>query len=263
MAASAAAVWLVAAFDGRAATTCEPWPGEPAPLATTRDEDPFRARWAMLRADELAQIALPLELVSRVDAHRLWIHIRCLDAAHAAAQSGLARTAPVRVHHPDVSAGALVAPDPADDLVTAFERLGRSVRVALPRVPAPVQVTTPAPVAPPVRPPPPVDLGEPTRLAAEADAAMRQARFEDALGTAARARDALPAGATGATANALRARIEASAGAASVALGKEDEARASFVRALRADPAFRLDPKSTSPKVMRSFDAARSAQGAP
>lgn len=236
---------------------CVSWPGEPAPLATTRDDDFRRARWAALRADELARIASPLEVIARVDAHRIWRHVRCLDPAHAAAPGGLARTEPLRVHRPDVSPGAATQPDPADTLQSAFDRLDRALKVALPRAPA---TTVPAPARPPIpAPAPAIDLGEPARLAGEADLAMKQARFEDALSSAARARSALPAAANSAEASALRARIEASAGAAAVALGDEAQARESFVRALNADPGFRLDPAVTSPKVMRAFDAARNA----
>jgi hypothetical protein len=50
-----------------------------------------------------------------------------------------------------------------------------------------------------------------------------------------------------------------------VALGKDADARASFARALQSDPNLHLDPASTSPKVVRAFDAARAAAsgGAP
>ena len=58
-----------------------------------------------------------------------------------------------------------------------------------------------------------------------------------------------------------RARADVVAATAQVALGRDDEARRSFERALAADPALRLDPATTSPKVRRAFDAARAAKG--
>jgi hypothetical protein len=97
----------------------------------------------------------------------------------------------------------------------------------------------------------------------EAQGLLAEARFEEALDRLAMTRSRLLFE-DDAASRTRRARLESLAGTAEVALGREDVARSNFEAALRADPEFRLDARTTSPKVMRAFDAARAAQeGAP
>jgi hypothetical protein len=95
----------------------------------------------------------------------------------------------------------------------------------------------------------------------EAEGLVRQAHFEEALEKAAKAREALPQSGDQAALRQRRARADMIAGTAQVALGEDADARASFERALRTDPSLRLDRTSTSPKVLRAFEAARQAAG--
>src|SRR5512134_1630309 len=71
---------------------CEPWPGEISPLPTVGDPDLVNARWAKLRAAELAKLAGPLETIATVDAQRLWRHVLCLDPESVDAKGGVQRT---------------------------------------------------------------------------------------------------------------------------------------------------------------------------
>lgn len=235
-----------------AQSSCPSWAGEFDPLPRTSDENPVRARWARLRADELTAIARPIESVARVDAHRLWVHVLCLDPDAAEAHSALARTVPVRVHRPSIVTGADASEPVRSTAELAFERLA-----------APIHLRA-APVPPRIEPaaPPPADFSAVDRALSEADARMREARFEEALAAAQRALGAFEGSASGEPARSRRARAESAVAVAQVALGREAEARASFARALAADPSFRLDVKTTSPRVMRAFDAAR-AGGSP
>jgi hypothetical protein len=249
---------VVGARPGAAhAEACEAWPGEPSPLPSVDTEDGVAARWARLRADELAQLAGPLEEVATADAHRLWRHAACLDPRSARARDGSARTAPARIHRPPVQIASRARPAPRADLAAALAVLDEPVRVSSVAVVAPAGVATPPPVgAGPER------TAEPTALdsvLAEAEGLLRAARFEESLGRIERARRMLPGDDA---AGARRARLEALAATAQVALGRDREARESFGAALRADPSFRLDARSTSPKVMRAFDAARESGGA-
>lgn len=95
------------------ASTCAPWPGEIDPLPTTLDSDPFLARWAELRAAELARLAAALDERSRVLAAPLWAHAACLaprrDDLTAAAN---AEVRPVRVHRPSVVLVGMPGPAP-------------------------------------------------------------------------------------------------------------------------------------------------------
>jgi hypothetical protein len=104
-------------------------------------------------------------------------------------------------------------------------------------------------------------LEEVDALLGQADGLLRAARFEEALGRLDEARRKLTR-ARGDAATSRRARLEGLAGTANVALGRDAEARQRFDSALRADPGFRLDPSTTSPKVMRAFDAARGESSA-
>ena len=66
--------------NARAETmVCEAWPGEPNPLPRIDSPDPFLARWAQLRAQELAKLASELEASDPREAYETWEHLRCLD----------------------------------------------------------------------------------------------------------------------------------------------------------------------------------------
>ncbi|HVP31780.1 MAG TPA: LysM domain-containing protein [Myxococcota bacterium] len=102
----------------------------------------------------------------------------------------------------------------------------------------------------------------------DADQSLRDARFEETLADTGKARTLLtPLGSDPGTSD-RRAHLEVVAATAEVALGREDEARASFERALAADPGLALQPEHMSPKVLRLFDETRakleaSREGAP
>jgi hypothetical protein len=69
-------------WSARAETVaCAAWPGEPSPLPRIDHPDPFLARWAQLRAQELARVAVELELIDPRGANETWEHFRCLDPA--------------------------------------------------------------------------------------------------------------------------------------------------------------------------------------
>lgn len=90
---------------------------------------------------------------------------------------------------------------------------------------------------------------------------MKGARFEAALHSAAEARSALEGVSATDGVKGLRVRVEVLAATAQVALGDDAAARASFARALAANPALRLDPMRTSPKVIRALEDARAGSG--
>jgi len=221
---------------------CAPWPGEPDPLPTIDDADSARARWAELRMVELTRVAQQLEARASVESHRLWRRVLCLDPRSELGWRGVARTQPVRVYRPPLrwGAGRAATGDPWTSLAH------------------PIRVARPAPAAP-AEPPP--ELVRAAEFVEEGEAKLRGARFEEALEQALAARreleDLEPAPADGA----LRVRLELVAAVAQVALGDEDGAQASLVRALAVDPALDLDPASTSPKVLRALEAARTQQG--
>lgn len=232
---------------------CKPWPGEISPLPTVDDPDLVSARWAKLRADELAQLAAPLETIATVDAQRLWLHVRCLDPESPEAQGGIQRTRPSRIHRLAAFRGSPGPTSPAPNLASALATIGRPLALATARASlapavAAAQGDLPRPSA--------ASFEAADRALAQADTLNRQARFEDALASAEQARAALPIG-WSPDVKRRRARIEAAAATAQVALGREQEARRRFGQALQADPAFRLDARVTSPKVMRALDSAR------
>jgi LysM repeat protein len=86
---------------------------------------------------------------------------------------------------------------------------------------------------------------------------LRSARFEQALAEANAARSLLRPLETQPGAAERRARLEVLAGMAEVALGHDIAARASFARALEADPLLTLEPNAVSPKILRVFEEAR------
>src|SRR5262245_41354787 len=97
------AALLAPASPAARAADCVAWSGEPRPLPRVVDSDPQRARWAQLRAIELARLAQELEPSTPVTAHQLWRRLLCLDPKDEGAQAGVLRTQPLRLHRPTVS----------------------------------------------------------------------------------------------------------------------------------------------------------------
>lgn len=234
---------VAAESDTRA---CAPWPGEPAPLPAVTSPDPILARWAALRTVELEQEASRAEHGSPARANRLWRHALCLDPGSARATTSLTQTPLVRVHRPVVAAVHGGTPGrPA----AAGSSLDDPIRVAVSR-PPPSNAPSP-------RPP---DWSRTDAALRSAEEKLRDADFEAALVSAQRLSRQLGSPGAEPGARARKARAEIVAATAQVALGRDEEARRSFDRALQADPALRLDPATTSPKVRRAFDAAVAAQ---
>jgi len=252
---------------------CEPWPGEPSPLPAVSSSDDLTARFAHLRAEELAALALQLEPLAPGDAHRVWLHVACLDPQRDDAREGAERTSPVRVHTPEVVHQPGEVVPAAADLAFAFGHLDDPISVVLATrgadASAKPRATTSALASPTVRPQPRAAPSESPLVADglldEAEGLVRQAHFEEALEKATKAREAVPPTGDPAALGKRRARADLIAGTAQVALGQDADARASFERAIKTDPSLRLDRASTSPKVVRAFDAARAAAsgGAP
>jgi len=94
-------------------------------------------------------------------------------------------------------------------------------------------------------------------LIESADQRVRGARFEEALSDTEEARGLLGGLGGGADVARRRARVEVLSATAEVALGRSDAARASFERALGAEPGLTLDRSQASPKVLRVFEEAR------
>jgi hypothetical protein len=231
--ASTAVAFAVAAglaVPGVARATCPAWPGEFDPLPTVADSDPLRARWARLRADQLAARAAPLEQTDPIEANRLWERVLCLDPGSANARAGVDRSRATAVSR---AADPLPAPAP---------------RVAA----APARAAVPAKPKPRPRPSFDAPLGRAEEL-------IRSARFDAALGEIDRLRPRIEAARDGVAAR-ERVRLEVLAATAHIAFGDERAARESFARALAADPGFAPDARSTPPKLLRVYEEARSAE---
>ena len=226
---------LLAPASGPArARDCEAWPGEPRPLPQVEDRDPLRARWAQLRAQELARRAQDLEAASPVAAHQAWRRALCLDPADERALAGALRTLPLRMHRPEISIEVAVEPESATEFETpigiresalhhdVFASLGAPLQVALHPAGSPMRGSRSRPGGGPA-------LEAPMR-------AESLWRIDRSLAAA-----------------------EAQAEAAS---GRSDEARACLARVLALDPGFAFDASTTSPKLLRLLDAARAEQGA-
>jgi predicted Zn-dependent protease len=221
------------------ARPCDPWPGEPDPLPTSSDADELRAQWAELRALELVRAAVAFETPDPAEAQRLLNRALCFDPGRESVHRELARLALVRVHRPDVVRGSPVGAGDTD----AWATLDRAI----------VLQTS----GPPERPAGATLARTDARLA-DLAAQVQAARFEVALETAARARrdvrglprqERLP----------RAVRLEVLTATAQLALGRDDDARASLERALEVDPGLELDPRVTSPKVLRALEGARLA----
>jgi hypothetical protein len=235
-----ALLWVALVAAPIQASPCEPWPGEPEPLPTTTDADPLRAQWAELRVLELVRAASAFEPRDPAQAQRLLNRVLCFDPGSDGAHRALARLSLVQVHRPEVVRGT-----PSDAVrLDAWASLDRAIVMNTRRSPQP----------------------RPDAAIARADARLetlagqlKAARFDDALATAAEARRdvrSLPAGER----PARTVRLEVMTATAQLALGRDEDARASFERALDADPALALDPGVTSPKVLRALEGARLAR---
>jgi len=246
-----AAAWLALAilWSGPAtADECAPWPGEPDPLPTLDDPDRLRARWAALRAFELAERAKSQEEAATIEAYLLWQRVLCLQPGSLEARLGAARSRPIRIYRPEVvlhDAGGEQELLPDDD---PWVILAEPISVAR------LEVA-----------PSPADRAAARRrlLAAvgaeldDGELRLWQARFEAALEAAVRARQRLDRMRTGEDLRRPRVRLELLSATAQLALGDERSARESLTRAIESQPDLVLDPKQTSPKLMRALEAAR------
>jgi len=106
------------------------------------------------------------------------------------------------------------------------------------------------------------EVAEIAALIDRCEAELRAARFEQALASAAAARDRIDARKVAGD-GPNRARLEVASATAYVALGQNDAALESLERALVADPDLELDPALTSPKVLAVFRVARGRAPAP
>lgn len=219
-----------------AAKPCAPWPGEPDPLPRRDDTDAPRARWAALRATDLASRARALEAVAPLEAHQLWQRLRCFQAEDAELREGLERTRPLRVHRLEVVSSTV--PEATGDPFAAL---------ALP-------ISQP-PQEPPVR----VDLrirllGSIDRWLERTEGFVAEARFKDALAAAGETRRRLAQMRWNADLTPRWVRLEVLEATVQIARGREEEAHACAARALANDPTLLLDASGTSPKVVQLFD---------
>jgi len=107
------------------------------------------------------------------------------------------------------------------------------------------------------------DANEIAALLDRCESELRAARFEQAVASAAEARDRIDARVAARDDSTSRVRLEIASATAYVALGQNDAALESLERALAADPQLELDPVLTSPKVLAVFRAARGLAAPP
>jgi hypothetical protein len=109
---------------------CAPWPGEPSPLPRVDHPDPFLARWAQLRVQELARVTVELELIDPSGANETREHLRCLDPSRELARPEHLRTTEVAETPPVSSRPGLRVPDwsPIDAKIEAAEALVQGAR---------------------------------------------------------------------------------------------------------------------------------------
>ena len=234
------------AAEAPAPDPCAPWPGEPDPLPQLADADPVRARWAELRAAELADRAAALEGADPLEAHRLWLRFRCFDPGSPELRRALDRTRPVRVHRPEVErAGAGQKPE----LALGWQVLDQPLLFARP-------AARPSPAEAERR----LRLGEADRWIGAAEAGVRGARFDDALESAGQARSRLAQMPQRADLQARWIRLELAEATAHVARGHDADAIACAERALAHQPGLDLDASRYSPKLVRLFQSARAGR---
>jgi hypothetical protein len=253
-----AALLAPASFPAQA-NDCVAWPREPRPLPQVDDHDPLRARWAGLRAQELARRAQDLETFAPLAAHQAWRRVLCLDPANERALARALLSLPLRVHRPEIRLEPEATPTAPDTDVWAS--LGAPVQIAMragaspARGPGRVLLPGAEPaLEAPVRA---ESLWRIERSIAAAEAQVEAARFEEALETIARARAALAALPRGRDLTPRRLRLELVAATAEAASGRSEDARACLARVLALEPGFTFDARTTSPKLLRLLDAAR------
>ena len=95
----------------------------------------------------------------------------------------------------------------------------------------------------------------------EAAGALRTARFRFGLTALDDVRLTLRGLDSGDDLLPLALRLETLAATAHVALGQQDEALESLLRALEVDPDFAFDPMTTSPKILLALRLARATRG--
>jgi tetratricopeptide (TPR) repeat protein len=215
-------VVLLAAMPVAAQDTCRPWTGEVSPLPTSRSRDALAARWAVLRASELARLAEAIEDVQPATAYHIWRHVECLDPDSSAAGQ---RAAALRatVSYRDRPFVILPKPPRAERRVFSFAPLDRGL--------------------------------------AQAEELLNSARFQRATEVVEPLRSDLSARFPSPERDARLARLETIAATAWIALGDLDSARDAFARALDADPSLELDPATTPPKIRRLLTEVRDARG--
>jgi hypothetical protein len=238
---------------------CASWAGEIEPLPSVSDPDPLRAAWAEIRAEQLAVAARRLEWHSRTLANRVWRHASCLDPDRSDFAQALRRTAPVRWVRPEILGAQVIELEEGEELPAPAGGwsgdLGEPIRVVVARTPARERSGEGA-----------RDDFRPARLQAmdpidAAEEALRGARFQLALEWVEQGRRLVETEEPAWERPRKRARLEVLAATAEIALGREEAARASLERALRAQPDLRLDPARHSPKLIRLFEEVRGGDG--
>jgi len=162
----------------------------------------------------------------------------------------------------------LPPPPPPAKIEPIFDTLGRSepdLKVAPEPEPEPAVVLEPEPE-------PEIDwaalaaeraraLGDVEEQLDDAGDALRTARFRFGLIALDDVRLALGNLEDGDDLAPLRVQLETLAATAHVALGQKEQALESLLRVLEADPNFKLDPATTSPKVLLALRLARATRG--
>ena len=241
---------LSAPSSGRAGDVCAVWPGEPEPLPTVAESDPVRARWAELRVAELTERARGLEATAAIESYLLWRRILCLQPGSLEARLGAARTRPVRIYRAAVvppQAGRELEEAPGDDPWVIL-----AAPVSLSPLPKASEAAERAAQRKLI-------LAEIAVGLDEAEARLREAQFEAALESAEAERSRLARMRRGSDLRAPTVRLEVLTATAQIALGDGGGASASLERALSLQPDLALDPRRTSPKVLRALDAVRTA----
>jgi hypothetical protein len=126
------------------------------------------------------------------------------------------------------------------------------------------EARVPAPEPPPERAPEPVpasldafDFAPIDAQIAEADDALKQARFQASADLSDLARARLLHLVTAPAVRARRVRVELLGATARLALGQDEDARSCVERALREDPNLVPDPAESPPKLQRLVSEAR------
>jgi hypothetical protein len=239
--ASAAAFAAFLAAGVARADTCEPWPGEPAPLPALSDPDPIRAEWASLRVRELAQWAVRAERDDPLRSRQMWRRVLCIDPANDAALTGVLRARVVTVHRPEL----LDEPDASVGAADAWTALDAPIGLAIDTRSAAREARSQR------------EFRSLRSAVSVLERQVRGAQFEKALAEVPALRAQLARAPRSGTRTSLIAQTEVLAATAEIALGRSDAARTSLRRALDADPGLALDASTTAPKVLRALAAAR------